>query len=278
MQLNWFESLIYGLVCGFTEFLPVSSEAHGILFSRLVGVMDAGYAMRLAVHIGMLIALMMLYGAQISRLNRERRIAAVPYRRRKRQPDGASILELSLLKIAAVPLVLGFVAYPWVGSQGNRLWILGLALVLNGFILYFPQFVPGANKDIRTMSRLDAFLMGLGGAVAVFPGISRMGATLSTAHVRGVERQHGLQTAMLLSAVSLVVYIAIDIVYLFATRFAGFSFFTVIYMILACGASAFSAYFGILLMRFLSVRIGYAGFAFYNWGAALFAFIIYLLT
>lgn len=278
MQLNWFESLIYGLVCGFAEFLPISSDAHGILFSRLVGVMDAGYAMRLAVHIGSLIGLMVLYGAQVSRLNRERRIAALPHRRRKRQPDAASILELNLLKIAAIPLLLGFIAYPWVGNQGNRLWILGLALFLNGIILYFPQFVPGANKDIRTMSRLDAFLVGLWGAVAVFPGVSRTGATLSAAHIRGVERQHGLQTVMLLSALALIVYIVIDIVYLFITRFAGFSFFTVIYMTLACAASAFSAYFGILLMRFLSVRIGYAGFAFYSWGAALFAFIIYLMT
>lgn len=278
MEFNWFESIIYGLICGFTEFLPVSSQAHGILFSRLVGVLDAGHAMRFAVHVGALIGLMVLYGAQISRLNRERRIAAIPARRRKRQPDGASIMELNLLKIAAVPLILGFAAYPWVGNQGNRLWILGLSLIVNGIILYFPQFVPGANKDVRTMSRLDAFLLGLWGAVAVIPGISRIGATLSAGHIRGVERQHGLQTAMLLCVPALIVLSVIDIVYLFISGFAGFSFFTAIYMILACAASAFSAYFGILLMRFLSVRIGYAGFAFYSWGAALFAFIIYLMT
>ncbi len=278
MELNWFESLIYGLVCGFTEFLPVSSEAHGILLSRLVGVMDAGFAMRLAVHIGALISLMVAYGAQISRLNRERRIAAIPKRRRKRQPDATSILELRLLKTAAIPLLLGFSAYPWVGHQGLRLWILGLSLIANGIVLYIPQFLPGANKDARSMSRLDAFLIGFWGAVAVIPGISRVGAAVSAAHVRGVERQYGLQTVMLLCVPALIVFILIDIVCLFVTGFAGFSFFTVFTMITACAAAACSAYFGILLMRFLSVRIGYAGFAFYSWGAALFAFIIYLMT
>lgn len=278
MELNWFESLAYGLISGFSEFLPVSSEAHGILFTRLLGVEDAGSGLRLGVHLGALLALLLVYRPQISRLSRERRIASTPARRRKRQPDLLSIMDLGLLKTAAIPLLLGFLAYPWVGDQGTRLWILGLALIVNGIILYVPQFMPGANKDTRTMSRLDALIIGLGGAVAVFPGLSRIGTTVSVSQMRGVERQYGLQCAMLLCIPALAVVLMIDVAELIISGFAGLSLGMMFCVATASAASALSAYFSIILMRFLSVKAGYSGFAYYSWGMALFTFILYLMT
>lgn len=276
MALNWFESLLYGLISGFTEFLPVSSEAHGILLTRILGVEDAGSGLCLAVHLGALLALLLSCRPQLSRLSRERRIAAMPARRRKRQPDANALMDIRLLKTAAFPLLLAFLAYPWVGKLCHRLWILGLALMINGILLYVPQFMPGANKDSRTLSRLDGLLIGLGGALAVMPGISRLGATMSVSAMRGTERQYSLHTALMLCIPALALLVLINLAGVIASGFAGITAGGVLSIITAGGAAAVSAYFSILLMRFLMVKAGFSGFAYYCWGTAMFAFILYL--
>ena len=209
-MVQWFQSLIYGLLCGFTEFLPVSSQPHGILLQRLFGISDFGGLLRLTVHIGALLSLLLLYRPQLSRLSRERKLASVPFRRRKRQPDSVTLMELRLLRTAAIPMLLGFAAYPWVGDQGERLWILGLALVFNGIFIYLPQFMVRSNKDARHLSGVDGLLIGLAGALAVFPGVSRVGMLHSAASMRGTDRQFGLQSALLLCIPALCLQIVFD--------------------------------------------------------------------
>lgn len=274
-MLQWFQSLIYGLLCGFTEFLPVSSQPHAVLLSRLFGVSDLGGLLRLAAHIGALLSLLLLYRPQISRLSRERKIAAVPPRRRRRQPDPVSLLDLKLLRTAAVPMLLGFIAYPWVWDQGERLWILGLALVLNGIFVYIPQFMVRSNKDARHLTVIDNLLIGLGGALAVIPGVSRVGMLHSVATIKGADREYGLQTALLLCIPALCIQILFDLIVFFGSL-AGFTFLAALCAVTVCAASVASSYFSILFIRFLSVNAGFSGFAYYSWGAAMLAFILYL--
>lgn len=274
-MLQWFQSFIYGLLCGFTEFLPVSSQPHGILLGRLFGVSELGGLLPLAVHIGALLALLLQFRPQLGRLSREQKLASEPPRRRKRQPDPATLIELKLLRIAVIPLLLGFVAYPWVGDQGERLWILGLSLVLNGVILYIPQFMVRANKSACHLSGVDSLLIGLGGALAVIPGISRVGTLHSVATMRGTDREYALQTALLLCIPALVVQLVFDGI-IFFSALSGITFLTVICAVTACAVAAVSSYFSILFIRFLSVNAGFSGFAYYSWGAAMLAFILYL--
>lgn len=274
-MLQWFQSLIYGLLCGFTEFLPVSSQPHGILLQRLFGVSDLSGLLVLAVHIGALLSLLLLYRPQISRLNRERKIAAVPPRRRKRQPDPMTLLDLKLLRTAAIPILLSFAAYPWVGDQGERLWILGLALMFNGIFLYLPQFMARANKNARHLTGVDSLLIGLGGALAVVPGVSRVGMLYSVAAMRGTDRQYGLQTALLLCIPALIIQLVFDAIVMFSS-ITGITLLSVVCTITACAASVVSSYFSILFIRFLSVNAGFSGFAYYSWGAAMLALILYL--
>ena len=274
-MLQWLQSLIYGLVCGFTEFLPVSSQAHGILISRVFGISDFGGLLVLAAHIGALLALVLQYRPQLSRITRERKLASIPPRRRKRQPDPGTLLDLKVLTISAIPMMLGFIAYPWVGDQGQRLWILGLALIFNGIFLYLPQFMVRSNKTARHLSGVDSLLIGLCGALAVIPGISRVGMLYSCATMRGTDRQYALQTALLLCIPALVVQIIFDCIAVFLS-ITGVTFLAVICSITALAASCLSSYFCIIFIRFLSVNADFCGFAYYSWGAALLAFILYL--
>ena len=274
--MNWLQSLLFGLVSGCAEFIPVSSEAHMILLGRLFGMHDPGSAMRFSVHLGAAFALILSCMPQISRIIRENRIASTPVRRRKRQPDPVCLLDWRVLKTAAFFLVIGFVAYPWVGNQGQRLWILAIGLLVNGIILYFPQFVPGANKNSGTITRLDAMLIGLSGALGVLPGISRIGALSSGAQLRGCEKEYTLHISLLLSLAALFVMLLIELAQMLAFGIAGFTFLYFLNMVSACTMSFLGAYFVIKFMRFLSVKAGFAMFAYYSWGAALFAIILYL--
>lgn len=231
--------------------------------------------MRLAVHIGAILALTFACAPMIARLNRERKLSRISIKRRKRQPDPRSLLDMRLLKTAAIPILLAFLLYGSVHDLYERLWILGIFLCINGVVLYAPQYMFGANKDSLSMSSLDAVLIGLGGGAGVIPGVSRVGTALSVNLMRGGDRRYALDIGLLLCIPALAVLTVIDALGLFGALNA-VTFISVI-RYLTAGAAAFAGgYLGIYLMRFLSVRAGFSGFAYYSWGLGLFSFILYL--
>lgn len=275
MEINWLQSLFFGLISGFAEFLPISSEAHRRLFHLLTGT-EAYPLMNLAVHSGAFLALLLCCLPQISKLQRESRIASIPARRRKRQPDLRSMKDLRFLKTAVVPMLLGFAAWPFVKDAVSSLWLTAILLTVNGIVLYLSPYFPSGNKDSHSVSGLDAFLTGLAGALGAVPGISRLSVLTAAGQLRGCDRRYILDTGLLLCIPAMVVMIILDLVSLFTAGIA-FSGSWLLPSALA-GIIAFPAgYFAITFIRFLSVKVGFSGFAYYSWGAAMFTFILYLM-
>ncbi|MBQ7817215.1 MAG: undecaprenyl-diphosphate phosphatase [Oscillospiraceae bacterium] len=275
MELSWFESFIYGIVSGLTEFLPISAEAHRAIYLRLIGAGDYGL-LRFMAHLGAFLALLFSCAPMLSKLNRERKIAAVTKKRRKRAPDTRSLTDIRFLRICAISLIIVFILYPAVHDLHERLWILAGFLIINGIMLYIPQFLPSANKDSRSLSSLDGMIVGLGGGFGVIPGLSRMGLTASSGMMRGADRRYALDTALLLSIPAIAVLLIIDFFAIFSTT-AGLTFLAILSCITAGVTSCLSAFLGIYIMRFLAVRAGFSGFAYYSWGLSLFSFILYLM-
>ena len=274
MELGWFESFIYGVISGISEFLPISSEAHRAIYLRLIG--DADHALlRLMTHMGALLALLISCWPMISKLNRERGIAAVNKKRRKRAPDTKSLTDIRFTRIASLALVIVFILYSAVYDLHERLWILAGFLIVNGIMLYIPQFLPAGNKDSRSLSSLDSILIGLSGGLGVVPGLSQVGLSTSTGLLRGTDKRYALDAALLLSIPALIVLLIIDFFGIFSA--AGVTFLSVLSCFTAGITSFFSAFFGIYIMRFLAVRVGFSGFAYYSWGLSLFSFILYLM-
>lgn len=274
MELGWFESFIYGVISGISEFLPISSEAHRAIYLRLIG--DADHALlRLMTHMGALLALLISCWPMISKLNRERSIAAVNKKRRKRAPDTKSLTDIRFTRIASLALVIVFILYSAVYDLHERLWILAGFLIVNGILLYIPQFLPAGNKDSRSLSSLDSILIGLSGGLGVVPGLSLVGLSTSTGLLRGADKRYALDAALLLSIPALIVLLIIDFFGIFSA--AGVTFLSVLSCFTAGITSFFSAFFGIYIMRFLAVRVGFSGFAYYSWGLSLFSFILYLM-
>lgn len=274
VELNWLQSLLYGAVSGFAEFLPIDPVAHKKLLLLLMGAEKSPF-LDLTVHLACLLALVLSCWPQLSKLQRERRIAAVPARRRKRQPDMRALKDLRFLKTALLPLLFGFVLINWMSPVEEKLWLTAVCLVFNGVLLYLPPYFPSGNKDSQTVSGLDGLLVGLGGVFGVVPGVSRITGLTTVGQLRGCGRSYILDMGLLLSIPALAVICFLDIVSMFAAG-AALSGALVLSCLLAAAAAFAASYFGIVFIRFLAVKVGFSGFAYYSWGAALFAFILYL--
>lgn len=276
MNFTMIESLIYGLVSGLTEFLPVSAPAHRTILMKLFGERTDGSLLRLFIHLGTFLGLYFACRGQTARLKRERDLAKMSKRRRKREPDFKSVLDLQIVKSAFMVSLLGFVLYYYTYSWETSLSRVALFLIINGIFLFIPQFLPYGNKDSRSMSRFDSFLIGLAGALGTLPGISRVGFTSTTAVIRGADRQQALTWSLLLSIPILIIFMIIDLIGLVTVGSGAFTFMLFIQYLLS-GVTAFvGAYVSIHFMRSFVINSGFTGFAFYSWGAALFSMILYL--
>ena len=277
MNITMIQSILYGLVCGFAEFLPVSSQAHRSILNCLFGVNQEEPLMVMFLHIGALLALIISSMSLLQRFQREMEIKRLARRRSRRQPDELALLDMSIVKTACKVLLIGFVFYFEAAALHGNLPMVAIFLVVNGLILHVPLYLPKGNKDARTMSRLDAVLLGLGNALAMLPGVSRVGVSTSVGISRGATPQNAYKWALLISIPALVVHIVLDLVGVVSAGLGQLDFSFILQCIM-CGCAAYIGAIGaISLMKMIVYRSGIENFSYYCWGAALFTFILYMV-
>ena len=271
------QGAIYGFVTGFTEFLPVPSSAHQFLMLKLFGQNDTVPLLNLCIHMALLLAVCYSTRSAIGRLLRDRHVRRRDLRSAKRISASAVGYDLRLIKSAAIPMAIVMLLCYVLGAKVP--WnYLPLFLIINGVVLMIPEHTRQANKDARAMSAIDAILIGLGGALSVFPGISRNGVILSYAVLRGADKQHATNWALLLSIPALVIISAVDIFLVFTSGIGTFSILVLLSYIAASAAAFGAGLLGIRFLRFIAPRLDFSGFAYYSWGIALFGFLLYLIT
>lgn len=274
MNMSWFESLIYGLVSGFTEFLPISSHAHQRLLMQIFGTQHRDPVQDLFVHFAMLMALYSGCRAMIDHLRRERKLRT--HNRRGSSQSTRILLDERFIKNAAVPMLIGILVFSYVCKTDTDLLSAAVFFLINGVILFASGRMMQGNKDVRSMSYLDSLLIGGFTSLSAFTGISRICCTTSAAIGRGASRQNALNWAWLLSVPALVLLIGIDILKIISGGII-FSFWSnfLAYLLSAVGTYV-AGYYSVKLMKFLAVRVGFSGFSYYCWGASLFSFLLYL--
>ncbi len=272
--MTFIQGLLYGIISGFSELLPVSSIAHQSILFRLFGVENREPLRDLLIHISILLAIFTGCKPMLSRLQREQKRTVG--RRRHFAPAG--VYEMQLVRTAAVPMLMVLLLYLFARSLETNLPGLALLLIVNGVVLILPEYVRQANKDARSMSGLDGIVMGILSGLSAFAGVSRIGVMSSYALIRGADRQHVLDWALLLSIPAMCMFILFDIILMFTTGIGISSFIAFISCIFSAVTAFLGAYMAIIFIRFLTVRTGYTSFAYYSWGAALFTFILYLIV
>lgn len=177
------EALILGIVQGITEFLPVSSTAHLILlpwFFKWGGDLDT-LTFALALHAGTLLALVICFWRDwIDMLTNRRRL-------------------FSLIIIASIPAgVAGLLFHDFIESSLRSPYIICIALVVIGVVMLLSEKM-NKNRGIDKLNVCDAIVIGLSQAVALIPGVSRSGITISAGLFRGLDRSSSARFSFLLS-------------------------------------------------------------------------------
>ncbi len=270
--------LFLGLIGGFSEMLPVSASGNIRLFSDMLGLDGNAALVQLFLHAGSLGALILCLRKEIAHLYRENRLARIPARRRRRQPDPHAVLDGRLIAGAMLPMAVGLVLCRLFWDRLSAFPLAVAFLALTGILVYIPQFFPGGNRDSRGMSRLDGWLLGLACGLGGLPGMSRISGVLCTGLIRGCDRKYILNMGLLLSVAALGILVLLDLVGVLMTGFGSLELVTVLGAFLAALTAFAGAYGGISAVRHLAGGAGFSGFAYVNWGLAMFGFILYLLT
>lgn len=271
--MSLLNSILYGLISGLTEFLPVSSLSHQAVLMRLMGEGQRNPIRDLLIHIAVILALLTACRPMFSKIQRERRL--VHSRRRSSTKD---LYDLRLIRTATAPLIICSLLTVSTSHMGSNLVYIALFSLVNGIILIIPEYIRQGNKDARSMTGLDGIILGLCSSLSIFPGISRIAAMHTYAAARGADKQHSLNWALLLSIPSLVLLCVFDIAGLFTATVGPISIVILIGYILSALSAFFAGYAAIMIMQFLTVRNGFSGFAYYSLGVSLFSLILYLIA
>lgn len=190
-----FHLILVALIQGITEFLPVSSSGHLILLPNLTGLDDQGQVIDVAVHVGTLFAVMLYFHTDTMRLFRG---APKVLRGRVDNPDSWLVL---CLAVATVPVVLAGLVFKLTGLDDTlrSTAVIGWTMIVFGLVLYWADRIGGEAKSGDGWTLKDALVMGLWQVLALVPGTSRSGITITAARQLGYRREEAARLAMLMS-------------------------------------------------------------------------------
>ena len=193
--MSLLEAAILGVVQGLTEFLPVSSSAHLIL-ARAVFGWDAGelnLAFDVACHLGTLVAVAAFFGGDIAALLR-----SIPSALSRRpNPDGR---RLWLLAAAMLPvMVVGLTMSDYIDAVRDLPWLTAVALIAGAGLLFLVERLSAREGTEATLTMPGAVVIGAAQAMALVPGVSRSGATITAGMLLGMSRLASARFTFLLS-------------------------------------------------------------------------------
>ena len=207
--MEWFEALILGLVQGLTEFLPVSSSGHLAIGKALLGVEPAGdLIFEVTVHAATVLATIVVFRKQIWKL-----LCGLFKFKYNDETDYIAKLCVSMIPV----FVVGMFFKDKVEAAFNSLRVVGIALLVTAILLvlsdYLSRRVSAAVRESRNgISFWQAFLVGVGQACAVLPGLSRSGTTISTGLLSGVRRENMAMFSFLMVLVPILGETFLDLV------------------------------------------------------------------
>lgn len=186
--MTLWEAALLGLIQGLTEFLPVSSSGHLVIFQDLLGLDEPGVTLEVLLHFGTLFSVLWVFGKDF--------LALLDYRKNSQQRYFLFMLFVGLI----VTGVIGLFFSTFVDLFFKSTLLVGFMLLLTGGILKLLTILPIGKKNIEDMKARDAVWIGLLQGFAVLPGISRSGSTIMAALWRGLDRETAVKYSFMLAA------------------------------------------------------------------------------
>ncbi|MEK6855540.1 MAG: undecaprenyl-diphosphate phosphatase [Nanoarchaeota archaeon] len=188
-MIEWLKILILAVVQGITEWLPISSSGHLVIFQRLLDY-NASVMFDVALHFGTLMAVFVYFGREIVD------IVEALFKGKWNSENGKMGL---LLIVSAIPAaVFGYLFKEVFESAFSSFLLVGIGFGITGLILFIVSF--DFRKNVKKMpSWIDSVLIGFAQALAIFPGISRSGSTISAGLLRGMDTKNAMKFSFLMS-------------------------------------------------------------------------------
>ncbi|GGO82161.1 undecaprenyl-diphosphatase 1 [Marinobacterium nitratireducens] len=191
--MDFFQAAMLALIQGLTEFLPISSSAHLILPSQLLGWPDQGLAFDVGVHVGTLAAVVFYFRRDLTAL-----IGAWLASLAGRRSTEAALAWY--LALATVPAVLaGFFLNDLIEHYARSILVIAGTTLIFGVLLWYADSRRTESRRLDTLGLRDAVTIGLAQALALIPGTSRSGITITAGLMLGLERQAAARFSFLLS-------------------------------------------------------------------------------
>src|SRR3954454_23841831 len=196
--MGWFEAVVLGLVQGLTEFLPISSSAHLRIVAGLFGWDDPGAAFTAITQIGTEAAVLLYFRHDIARIV-VAWLRSFRLRRSGDRPDPDARMGW-LIIIGSIPIVvLGLLLQDRIETTFRDLRIVAIALVVFSLILYWADVVGRKKLELDDLTARDGVIYGLAQALALIPGVSRSGGTITAGLFLGYTRAAAARYSFLLA-------------------------------------------------------------------------------
>jgi undecaprenyl-diphosphatase len=199
--VSWFEAIVLGIVQGLTEFLPISSTAHLRIVPAFAGWDDPGALFTAVIQLGTMLAVVIYFWRDLVRITRVWLTSI-------RRPELRGELDARMgwyILIATIPIgVFGLAFSEQIENGARNLYLIGVVLIVLGLVLLLAEMVGRKTRGLEDVTRADAIWVGLAQAMALVPGTSRSGATITAGLFLGMERAAAARFSFLLSIPAIV--------------------------------------------------------------------------
>lgn len=246
--------IVLALVQGITEFLPISSSAHLILVPILTGWDDQGLAFDVAVHVGTLTAVVLYFRVEIGQMF----FAWFASLKGKHTED--SKLAWGVL-IGTIPVgIVGLLFKDFIGGNLRTELVIAITTIIFGFLLWYADWSGKRNRDEHSLSWKDIIVIGCAQAIALIPGTSRSGITITAGLMLGLTAQAAARFSFLLSIPVIVLAGGVETLDYLDVASSG----DIDDLIIGASISAISAYLCIHYFLMLLERVGMTPFVIYR--------------
>jgi undecaprenyl-diphosphatase len=195
------QAIVLGIVQGLTEYLPVSSTAHLRIVPAFMGWEDPGAAFTAVTQLGTMAAVLLYFRTDLWRI-------AGTWLASLRQPELRSTVDARMgwyILLGTIPIgICGLVFADQIESGARDLYLIGTTLIVLGFVLLYAEHVARRDRAIEDIRRRDGILIGCAQALALVPGVSRSGATITAGLFLGFDRESAARYSFLLSVPAVV--------------------------------------------------------------------------
>lgn len=186
--MNIIQSTILGLIQGLTEFIPISSSGHLVLAREIFGIKDLGIAFDAFLHLGTLLAVLIYFRKDFTNTAKEKNIKFIKQ-----------------IIIAIIPAgIIGLLFEDVISDFFRDAWSVSIFMILVGIVFVLAELYNKKQKDkkdIKKITLLDSLIIGLFQILALLPGVSRSGITISAGMFRKINRVEATRFSFIMSAV-----------------------------------------------------------------------------